>query len=169
MPEVRNLRETNFRDFNWVARWRSAQDAVWRQSVCVEAATQRGHVTIADLTDLVQAYEMVPLENVWRAGLKLHFPPDILRMELESFEAARTLLVNGVCSDPVLSLSALVAGGSYATDCLFVVLVEPCDQILLEHPQNTLCTTRIALYADDLNTVVSGPTGAAEAEAASLG
>ena len=76
------------RDYNWAARGRSAQDAVWRQSVCVEAATQRGHITTSNLSDLVKAYEMVPLENVWRAGLKIHFPPDILRMELEAFAAA---------------------------------------------------------------------------------
>ena len=111
---------------------------------------------------------MVPLENVWRAGLKLQFPPDILRMELEAFAAARTLLVNGACSEPVSSLSALVAGASFATDCLFLVLVEPLDQILIEHPRNSLCEVHAAFYADDINMIVSGPAVEAEAEAASV-
>ena len=91
---------------------------------------------IADLYDLEKAYEAVPLENVWRAGIKLHFPLDILRLELEAFAAARTLVVDGACADPVNTLSALVAGGSFATDGLFLVLVGPCDEILLEHPRH---------------------------------
>ena len=72
----------------------------------------------------------------------------------------------------MLSLSALVAGASYATDCLFLVLADPCDNILLEHPRHepscmadarelSCCDTRkevtvsIALYADDL--LAAGP------------
>ena len=120
--------------------------------------------------DLVKAYEMVPPENVWMAGLKLHFPPDILRLELEAFAAARTVVVGHAFADPVQSRSALVAGGSFATDCLFLVLADPCDSILLEHPRHEpscsaadaerqCCaprkevTVNIALYTDDPHTV----------------
>ena len=53
---------------------------------------------IADLYDLEKAYEAVPLENVWRAGIQLHFILDILRLELEAFAAARTLVVDGACA-----------------------------------------------------------------------
>ena len=91
--EVRAWKATAFRDYHWAARGRSAQDAVWRQSVHCEAAAWRKHDAIADLYDLKKAYERVPLENVWRAGLKLHFPPDLLRLELEAFTAARTVVV----------------------------------------------------------------------------
>ena len=94
---------------------------MWRQSVLIEAAASKGYDVIASLYDLVKAYEAVPLENVWRAGLKLHFPLDVLRLELEAFAAMRTVIVDGACADPVHTLSALVAGASFATDCLFMV------------------------------------------------
>jgi len=35
--------------------------------------------------DLVKAFEMVRLELAWMAGLRLHFPPMVLRLVLESF------------------------------------------------------------------------------------
>ena len=66
----------------------------------------------------------------------MHFPPEILRLEIEAFAAARTVVVNGACADPINTLSALVAGGSFATDRLFLVLAGPCDTILLEHPRH---------------------------------
>ena len=148
---------------------------MWHQSVACEAAASQGHAVFADLYDLTKAYEAVPLENVWRAGLNMHFPPEILRLEIEAFAAARTVVVNGACAEPIDTLSALVAGGSFATDCLFLVLVGPCDAILLEHPRHEpscladgaeercmcdarkTCKAHLALYADDLVTLTTGP------------
>ena len=98
----------------------------------------------------------------------MNFPLDILRLELEAFAAARTVVVNGACADPVRTLSALVAGASYATDCLFLVLVGPCDQMLIEHPQQPLCEVNLFMYADDLVTLISGPGGAANTEATAV-
>jgi len=95
---VRHWKATAFRSYNWAAKGRSAQDAVWKQSIISEAAAAKGYDVIADLYDLEKAYEAVPLENVWRAGIKLHFPLDILRLELEAFAAARTLVVDGACA-----------------------------------------------------------------------
>ena len=116
--EVRAWREKNFREYNWAAKGRSAQDAVWKQSVTAEAAAWLDHDVYAQLFDLEKCYEMVPLENVWRAGLLMHFPPEILRLELEAFAFARTVVLNGACAEPVSTLSALVEGGSFATDSL---------------------------------------------------
>ncbi len=52
IEEVRAWKGTAFRDYNWAARGRSAQDAVWKQSVLCEAAAWRGHDALADLYDL---------------------------------------------------------------------------------------------------------------------
>ena len=49
--EVRQWKAIAFRDYNWAARGRSAQDAVWRQSIQCEAAACRKHEAIADLYD----------------------------------------------------------------------------------------------------------------------
>ena len=85
------------------------------------------------------------------------------------------MVVNGACADPINTLSALVAGGSYATDCLFLVLAGPCDAILLEHPRHEpscvadgaedeykcearkSCRVHVALCADDLVTLTMAP------------
>ena len=116
---------------------------------------------------------------------EISFPPDILKLELEAFPAARTVVVNNAFADPVSTLSALVAGGSYATDCLFVVLAGPCDSILLEHPRHEprcnaadeagdCCDSRrsshvsLAMYADDLCSLATGPKHLCAGEAASL-
>ena len=89
------MERRNTRAYNWACKGRSAQNAVWQQSVRNEAAAFHGHASLSNLLDLVKAYEMVPLENVWRAGIKMHFPLEILRLELEAFSAARTVLING--------------------------------------------------------------------------
>ena len=84
-------------------------------------------------------------------------------------------MIDGACADPVNTLSALVAGGSFATDCLFLVLADPCDEILIEHPRRELgieggsnneaeitniapqCSVHMFLYADDLVTLTTPP------------
>ena len=75
----------------------------------------------------------------------MHFHPVVLRLFLEAFSFARRLVLAGACSDPVHTLSAILAGGSFATDAMFIVLMGPCDQLLVEHPQASLC-----LFVDDL-------------------
>ena len=76
---------------------------------------------------------MVRLELVWEAGIRLGFPPVILRLVLEAFAFARRLVFNGALSEATVTLSAILAGGSFATDALFIVLVGPCDALLRAH------------------------------------
>ena len=94
---------------------------------------------------------MVKLDLVWRACLRLHFPPLILRLVLEAFSFARHLALNGAVSKGILTLSAILTGGSFATDALFIVLLGPCDELLIEHPKVSLC-----LFVDDLTFMHSG-------------
>ena len=110
-----------------------------------------GLTAAATPVDLVKAFEMVKLELVWRRGLCMHFPPKVLRLVLESFAFARLLSLSGAVSEAVHTLSAILAGGSFATDALFVVLVLPCDELVLEHPGADLC-----LFVDDLTIHVVG-------------
>ena len=105
------------------------------------------------LIDLVKAFEMIKLELVWRAGLKLKFNPVVLRLFLESFSATRRLVINGACSGPANTLSYILAGGAFATDAMFMVLLGPCDQLLVEHPSTQL---GMCLFVDDLTLDVPG-------------
>ena len=150
-PVVEVWRRSVERDYNWAAKGRSAQTAVWRQALRDEAAIARGKMTAATLVDLVKAFEMVKLELVWRQGLALHFPPLVLRMVLESFAFARMLSWKGAVAEEVHTLSAILAGGSFATDALYIVLIWPCDELVFENPRADLC-----LFVDDLTLHVEG-------------
>jgi hypothetical protein len=128
-PAVASWRCSVTRSYNWAAKGRSPQAAVWRLALQDEAAAARGEESAASLLDLVKAFELVRLELVWRCGLRLHFPVRILRLMLQAFAFARSLVMNGAISAAVMTLSAILAGGGFATDALFLVLVGPCDEI----------------------------------------
>ena len=98
------------------------------------------------LIDLVKAFELVRLELVWAAGLRLGFPAVILRLVLEAFAFARRLVINAALSEATVTLSAILAGGSFATDALFLVLIEPCDALLRAHQPRV----DLRLFVDDL-------------------
>jgi ribonuclease HI len=150
-PIMSSWRCSTERSYNWAARGRSPQAAVWKVALQDEAALTRGERSAAGLVDLAKAFEQVKLELVWRCGLRLHMPPKILRLILETFAFARRLILNGAVSEAVSTLSAILAGGGYATDALFVVLVGPCDELVIEHPAASLC-----LFIDDLTVHATG-------------
>ena len=150
-PDVAIWRRSVERPYNWAAKGRSPEDAVWRQALKAEAAQSRGEESGALLLDLVKAFEMVRLELVWYAGIKLRFHPVLLRLVLESCAFARHLVMNRAIAEPILSLSAVLAGGSFATDLLLIIMIEPCDKLLVEHPHVGLC-----LFVDDLTIDAQG-------------
>ena len=124
---------------------------MWKQSLQAEAARARGLQSAACLIDLVKAFEMVKLELVWRMGLSLHFPPVMLRLILEACAFTRHLVFQGAVAEAVWSLSAILAGGSFATDMLFIIMVRPCDQLASRIVSGDLC-----LFVDDLTLHVWG-------------
>ena len=138
-PIVTAWRTTVDRPYNWAARGRSPQDAVWRRALLDEVAACEGHTCGGVLVDLTKAFEMVRLDLVWRAGLRLHLHPLVLGLMLESFAFARVITAQGVVTDPVHTLSAILAGGSFATDALFMVLMGKCDDLLVMHRTAELC------------------------------
>ena len=154
-PIVAKWRATIHRSYNYAGKGMSAQVAAWKQALRAEVAAASGGFSIAGLVDLVKAFEMVRLDLVWRVGLKLHCPPDILRLELEAFAMDRRLTMRGAVADSVWTLSAIVAGGAFATDLLFLLMIGPCDHLLVEHPGLELC-----LFVDDLTLHATGLRGA---------
>ena len=150
-PVVAAWRATVKRHYNWASKGRSPQVAVWKEALCSEAAAAQDLQTGAVLIDLVKAFEMVKLELVWYAGIRCGFPAAMLKLVLESFSFARRLKCGGAYSEEFNTLSAVLAGGGYATDALFLVLVEPCDTLLRTFPQADIC-----LFVDDLTIHVRG-------------
>ena len=93
----------------------------------------RSEESAAALIDLAKAFEYVRLELVWEAGLRWNFPEEILRLMLETFAFIRYLVLNGAVSEAVATLSAIIAGSSFAIDALFSVLIGPCDHLAANH------------------------------------
>ena len=158
-PIVQKWRTNVTRHYNWAAKGRSPQAAVWLHAFKGESASAKGLSSAAGLLDLVKAFEMVRLELVWARGLELGFPALILRMVMEVFSFTRRLMLSGAVSDPVDTLSAILAGSGFATDAMFIVLVKPCDTLVKEFPTSDLC-----LFVDDLTLHAIGTEGAVQTE-----
>ena len=150
-PVVARWRTATTRSYNWAAKGRSPQAAVWKESLRSEAAAAKGLSSGAVLIDLVKAFEMVRLELIWYAGVRLGFPVAILRLILESFAFDRRLKCGGAYSEAFETKSAILAGGGYATDALFMILVDPCDMLIQTFPSADIC-----LFVDDLTIHVRG-------------
>ena len=143
----------------WAAKGRSPQAAAWLQAFRAEAATARGLSAAAAMLDLVKAFEMVRLEVVWARGIELGFPPVILRLVLETFSFSRRLLMDGAVSAPVDSLSAIPAGGRFATDAMLIILIRPCDTLV-----RSFLAADICLFVDDISVCVVGREAAVQAQ-----
>ena len=155
-PIVEAWRSSVERGYNFAAKGKSSETAAWVQAHNAEVAISNGGFSAATLLDLTKAFEMVKLELIWLAGLSMHFPPVILRLILEAFSFARRLTLFGAISDPIFTLSSILAGGGYATDALFIIMVGVCDGVLSRNPGVDLC-----LFVDD---IALHATGRSEAE-----
>ena len=60
-------------------------------------------------------------------------------------------MLDGAVSEPVSTLSAILAGGGFATDAMFIMLVKPCDTLARELPDAEMC-----LFVDDLAVHIVG-------------
>jgi len=115
------------------------------QALYDETAVASGEVAATVLLDLAKAFESVPLELVWERGKDRGFPLGVLRLSLEVCAFVRHLTLAGATADGVSTLSAILAGTSFATDLLYAVLIVPCDNLLLRWPRLNL-----SLVVDDL-------------------
>ena len=151
-PIVQVWLRQNARQYDWASQGRSSEAAAWHQSVLDEAATADGLTSGTTFMDLAKAFESVSLEHVWRAGVKHAFPRRVLVLLLEAFAFARRLSYQGSVSEAVNTLSAILAGGGFAQVALFLVLIDPLDDIQIQYPIGvTVC-----LYVDDIAVNVTG-------------
>ena len=94
---------------------------------------------------LTKAFEMVRLEDAWRAGVASGFPMRILRASRGTFAFARCLSYRKSVADPVYSLSAILAGSGVAQVALTTVQAGPLRHILGAFPQRVFCEHSQAL------------------------
>ena len=156
-PVMREWQQACKRTYNWMERGKGSERSVWAQALYEEAATAAGNATASVFLDLVKAFEQVVLGNVWRSGLAHHMPRRLLALALEACAFHRRLSFRGAVSEAAQTFTAILAGGGFATDLLFVTLVDAVDEILLQHEKaDTHTTLRSFMIVDDIRLVVEG-------------
>jgi len=122
------------------------------QALYDESAVASDEAAATVLLDLTKAFESIPLELVWARGKAAGFPLGILRLSLEMCSFVRHLVLDGVIAEGVTTLSAVLAGTSFATDLLYIVMIVPCDRLERGWPGLNL-----SLVVDDLSIQAVGP------------
>ena len=131
---VAQWRASHCEEYDFMTGGRSSVDAVWCQSVRDEAVTQKGQVAASALLDLIKAFESVRLDIVWETGVASNFPMPVLRLALQAYCLARRLVYREVVGQPVLTTTAILAGGGFATDMLSLLLRNTLARIRREIP-----------------------------------
>ena len=145
-PVVQAWRAANVRDYDGCARGRRVEDVVWVQALHDEIAAGRGQVSSTALLDLTKAFESARLDHAWKAGIRYGYPLRLLRLSLEAFAFERHVSCQGACASGVRTLSAILAGSTFASDVLYLLMLGPCDRIAAELPN-----IRLGLVVDDLS------------------
>ncbi len=157
--DVQPWRDANDRTYNWATRGKSSESAVWRTTVIDEAARSRGWASGATFLDLAKAFEHIPLQRIWERGLQMKYPLRVLRMVLQVCAFPRRLIYNGALSSSTSTLSAVIAGLTFSTDCLYLIMIEVIDDLVISHPQ-----LDPGLYIDDVKLHRWGVEGTFEAD-----
>ena len=150
-PIIAQWRSATDRPFDWSACGRQIADAVWVQALHDEVGRASGQCSSTVLLDLVKAFESLRLDAIWQAGIEHGYPLHILRMSMELFAFVRHLSCQGAVASSVHTLSAVLAGSTFATDALFLAFLSPCDRLQRYFP-----AANLALVVDDLSVQMVG-------------
>ncbi len=132
-------------DFLYGGAGRGAQRAAWMQAAMAERAAGTKQVYGAVLLDLVKAFEKVPHQMVIVAAKKHGYPLWLLRLSLDAYRMARTVVIDGACSRLVTASRGITAGSGFATEELCCLMLD-----VVRFVVEPLPCVRPTLYVDDL-------------------
>ncbi len=132
-----------------------AQRAAWEAAFIAEMAARRNLEHIAALLDLVKAFEMVSHKELIAAGVRLGYPPKLLKLSLAAYRLMRAVGVDGIFADLVQASRGITAGSGFATSELRLLLLE----MVWELRRRWGDDLNIKLYVDDLTLAVTGRVG----------
>ena len=141
----------NARHYDYAAKGKSAEKAVWTAMLTDEAYQGTDIVACTAQIDLVKAYEYVGLNLIWRAARMLRAPLDIVALSLQAFSAPRAIKVGGAFSVAVRTTNGLPAGSKFANRFLKIILFWPLDTM-----QRRWACAFLALYVDDITVRIMG-------------
>ncbi len=117
-------------DWNWFAEGRAAEDAAWETLLHMEVGQMHSDVATVTIMDLVNAFERVSLEAVWRWELYLGFPKRLLHLVITYFGIVGRVVVGGCVSKHLSTITAIVAGSRFSVFYLWMVLTMPMRKLL---------------------------------------
>eukprot|EP00959_Pyramimonas_sp_CCMP1952_P449256 9406779-Pyramimonas_sp.AAC.1 len=146
-----NGRFKNKRDFFYGSTGMPCERGVWEQAFIAEHARITNTCAGAGLLDLSKAYERALPGHLIDAAQMTKFPLDILRLLSCVYRCHRLLVVGQVASAPVMTEQTIVAGCTFATTLLKVLLVRMLDCVMAEFP-----FARVYNVVDDITVRVRG-------------
>jgi hypothetical protein len=97
-----------------------AVDVAWDLAVCAAAAYDRGEAVAGLFLDCSKCYERVPWDKMPEHAVQAKFPPALLSLAMDMYQAPRSLQIHGTGGRLVYPGRGLVAGFGFA-----VHLVKP--------------------------------------------
>jgi hypothetical protein len=139
------------RSYDYCRKGKASAEAVWIQALYDEDAVAGDRCAATLLMDLAKAFECTPLHEIWRRGVLLKSPLRALRLVLELCSAPRHLTLQcAVVEESGVSLSAVLAGLTFTTDCMFLALASETDRWVHNYPA-VASVFRVAAIVDDVS------------------
>jgi hypothetical protein len=152
--QLSSWEEKNLREYDWTARGKSSETAVWRTLLDDEICQDGPFSSGTALLDLAKAYEYVSLNMLWTAAIFWGCPLDIIGLALELYAAPRRIQSGGAFSDAFATMCGLPAGSKYANKLLKILLRLPLDIVGLRFHR-----TGLIEYVDDIAIRYLGTVG----------
>ena len=131
--------------FFTAGKQKGAIDVVWRHAFRAEVSNAKGDNFCAVLADIEKCYEYVRHSDLILQARKRHYPLAILRLSIWAYRSARRLQLHGIISDPIFATQGIIAGSSFATFELKLVMIDAGNRHVAQYPNVPL-----SIYVDDL-------------------
>ena len=143
----------NERDYFYAGAMKGASVASWKQAARAEyAACSECIDYVANLLDLVKAFERVPHDWLVIHAAEYKYPMRMLRLSIRAYLLGRVIIVDAVCSFTVFASRGITAGSVLATVELRVLLIKCMDRVIHRFPE-----IELTVYVDDTSLEAVGP------------
>ena len=143
-------------------RGRTVEDAVWRQGLLTEWASEVGKSAVTFLLDLVKAFEHVRHPLLWEAARRHGFSLTALAWLICTFRLERRVCFTGGLAAPVCATRSVVPGSSFADILMRLAVVDVVLAAARRWPRMT-----VAVVVDDIQGTVYGHRDEVERDASS--
>ncbi len=127
---------------------RAVSDVAW----ATELAATRGESSATAVVDVKQFYEWIDPHEVAKSCRRWGVPSTIMALTLHLYTGPRRIRVNGCYSEPVYPTRSILAGCTWATILIRVIIIEPVAEFLrIVHERVDMWGIKVMMkiYVDD--------------------